>query len=523
MTKRRLYPIGLQDFAEIRQKGGFYVDKTDYVYQMTHTLGKYYFLSRPRRFGKSLFVSTLKYYFEGRRELFEGLAIDRLEEEWLRYPVLHFDLSMGKHCDTDALYRYLMNLLKENEKKFGIVADEIDTNIRLANLIKAVCEKEQRQVVVLIDEYDSPLLDVVHEDEDLPALRRVMRNFYSPLKACDPYLRFVFMTGITKFSQLSIFSELNNIRNISMLPDYAAICGITKEELSEQMAEDIDCLAERLKLSHDEALARLCDNYDGYHFTWPSPDIFNPYSLLNALADGRLDSYWFGSGTPTYLIEMLRKFNVLPTEIGGLNCRKESFDAPTERMGNATPLLYQSGYLTIKGYNNISDSYLLDIPNKEVRVGLMDSLIINYVQQPTQVRNLVAEMYERLYYEDLDGALRLMQKVLSTIPYCDNCNTEGHYQQLLFLIFTLMGYYSIDVEVRTPTGRVDVAMKTQTHLYIIELKLNRSAGEAIRQIELRDYSERFALCGLPIVKVGINFDTNRRTLSDWQIVEGEAL
>ena len=519
MTKSRLYPIGAQDFAEIRQKGGLYIDKTEYVYNLTHTIAKYYFLSRPRRFGKSLLVSTLKYYFEGCRELFEGLAIEGLEEEWLKYPVLHFDMSMGKHCDVDALHRYLINLLKQNEQKFGIVADEIDTNIRLANLIKAVCERTGRQVVVLIDEYDSPLLDIVHEDRDLPALRNVMRNFYSPLKACDPYLRFVFMTGITKFSQLSIFSELNNIRNVSMLPDYAAICGITKEELCEQMAVDIEMLAQRLELTPQETLAKLIDHYDGYHFTWPSPDVFNPYSLLNAFADGAVGSYWFGSGTPTFLIEMLRKWNVLPTQIGSRSCTKEEFDAPTERMESSTPLLYQSGYLTIKGFSKFTEKYLLDIPNKEVQMGLVRNLFGNYVEDPATARGAAADMAEKVYFDDMDGALRLMQKLLGTIPYCDNCNTEGHYQQLLYLIFTLMGYYSIDVEVRTPTGRVDVVMRTKTRLYVIELKLNRDTATAMRQIELKDYPERFALCGLPVVKVGINFNSEKRTLSDWQIEE----
>ena len=372
----------------------------------------------------------------------------------------------------------------------------------------STCLRAGRQVVVLIDEYDAPLLDVVHEEKDLPVLRNVMRNFYSPLKGCDPYLRFVFLTGITKFSQLSIFSELNNIQNISMLPEYAAVCGITQEEMEMQMDKDLDVLASRLELTREEMLQQLKDNYDGYHFTWPSPDLYNPFSLLNAFSEGRLNSYWFGSGTPTYLIEMLRKFQVIPQEIGGRKCEASDFDAPTERMTDITPLLYQSGYLTIKDYSAFSQLYLLDLPNREVRIGLMKSLLVNYVQRPSQINTLVGEMAEHIHFGRMEEALRLMQTVLSTVPYCEHTDYEGHYQQMLYLIFTLLG-----VEVRTPNGRVDMVMRTHSTLYVIELKLDKSAEAAMQQIDLKQYPERFALCGLPVVKVGINFDKEKRTLS----------
>ncbi|EGG49936.1 hypothetical protein HMPREF9442_03501, partial [Paraprevotella xylaniphila YIT 11841] len=279
--KTRLYPIGIQTFSEIRNKSYLYIDKTEYVYRMTHSASKYMFLSRPRRFGKSLLTSTLAAYFEGRKDLFKGLALERLETEWTEYPVLRFDMSLGKHMDREELERYLLWQLKGMERNFGIKSETPDTNTRLTDLIRLAYEQTGRQVVVLIDEYDAPLLDVVHEEKDLPVLRNVMRNFYSPLKACDPYLRFVFLTGITKFSQLSIFSELNNIQNISMLPEYAAICGITEEEMATQMDKDLENLAGRLGVSREEAVQKLKDNYDGYHFTWPSPDIYNPFSLLN--------------------------------------------------------------------------------------------------------------------------------------------------------------------------------------------------------------------------------------------------
>ena len=511
---KRLYPIGIQTFEKIRNGNYLYIDKTEYVYRMAHSDSNYIFLSRPRRFGKSLLTSTLEAYFEGRRELFKGLALERLETEWTEYPVLHFDMSLGKHLDKEGLERYLLWMLKRTEQKFGIESEIPDTNARLTDLIHRAYEQTGRQVVVLIDEYDAPLLDVAHEEENLPILRNIMRNFYSPLKACDPYLRFVFLTGITKFSQLSIFSELNNIKNISMLPEYAAICGITEEEMATQMDKDLDILAERLNVNREEVVKKLKAHYDGYHFTWPSPDIYNPFSLLNAFADGRLDSYWFGSGTPTYLIEMLNRFGVLPSKIGG---NEVDFDAPTERMESITPLLYQSGYVTIKGYDEMFQIYTLDIPNAEVRIGLMRSLIPYYVTRDTQTTNTtVVNLARALVRGDMDGMLRLLQTFLSTVPYCDRTDYEGHYQQMLYIIFSLLGAY-VDVEVRTPMGRVDMVMRTATTLYIVELKLNQSAEAAMQQIDLKNYPERFALCGQPVVKVGINFDMERHTLKDWMI------
>ena len=514
---RRLYPIGIQTFEKIRTRNYMYVDKTEYIYRMVHADSNYFFLSRPRRFGKSLLTSTLEAYFQGRKDLFKGLAMDLLETEWTEYPVLRFDMSLGKHMEKEQLERYLSSQLELMEHKYGILTESPDANIRLTNLIRRAYEQTGRQVVVLIDEYDAPLLDVVHEEKNLPVLRNIMRNFYSPLKACDPYLRFVFLTGITKFSQLSIFSELNNIKNISMLPEYAAICGITEEEMATQMDEDLDILAGRLNVNREEVVKKLKAHYDGYHFAWPSPDIYNPFSLLNAFADGRLDSYWFGSGTPTYLIEMLNRFGVLPSKIGGNEVVAADFDAPTERMESITPLLYQSGYVTIKGYDEMFQIYTLDIPNAEVRIGLMRSLIPYYVTRDTQSTNTtVVNLARALVRGDMDGMLRLLQTFLSTVPYCDRTDYEGHYQQMLYIIFSLLGAY-VDVEVRTPMGRVDMVMRTATTLYIVELKLNQSAEAAMQQIDLKNYPERFALCGLPMVKVSINFDMERHTLKDWMI------
>lgn len=515
---QRLYPIGIQTFSKIREGNYLYIDKTAYVYRMTHSASSYMFLSRPRRFGKSLLTSTLHSYFSGRKDLFHGLAMEKLEKEWTEYPVLHFDMSTAKHADSEQLLQELNLKLYGYEQIYGRLEEEINPNQRLMGLIKRAYEQTGKKVVVLIDEYDAPLLDVVHERENLDVLRNIMRNFYSPLKACDPYLRYVFLTGITKFSQLSIFSELNNIENISMDEPYAAICGISEDEIRSQMEEDVDRLAKNLEVTLEEALMKLKENYDGYHFTYPSPDIYNPFSLLTAMEKGKIGSYWFGSGTPTYLIKMLDKFGVKPSEIGRKQLKSSAFDAPTETMTDAVPLLYQSGYITIKDYNKMLDLYTLDIPNKEVRLGLMESLLPHYVDNKTpEATTMVAYLFYDIQNGDMDAALHRLQEFLSTIPYCDNTRFEGHYQQVFYIIFSLLGYY-VDVEVRTPRGRVDIVLRTKTTLYLMELKLDKSAGEAMEQIDLKNYPERFALCGLPVVKVAVSFDSERCTIGDWKII-----
>ena len=515
----KLYPIGMQTFSEIREEDFLYVDKTEYIYRMTHTSGKYFFLARPRRFGKSLLVSTMQSYFEGKKDLFKGLAVDKLEKEWTEYPVLHFDMSGGKHMEPEQLKLYLGYILEDQEKKWGINEPRIGANNRLIDLINTAYEKSGKQVVVLIDEDDAPMLDVAHEKEQLDVLRNIMRNFFSPLKYSEAKLRFVFLTGITKFSQVSIFSELNNITNVSMDAEYAGICGITKEELLENMSDDIDMLADALGYSREMMIAKLKENYDGYHFSKKSPDVFNPYSLLNCFSKKELGAFWFCSGTPTYLINMLRQFGVLPTDIAPTEAVSSSFNAPTENMKTITPLLYQSGYVTIKEYDPETRIYTLDIPNKEIKVGLFDNLLPNYVDGVSAERGnvAIAKMALLIGKRNMDGALHLLQDFLGTVPYCNVTNYEGHYQQMLFIIFTLLTNYLVDVEVHTPRGRVDIVLLTKTDLYVVELKLNKSAQAAMQQINLKNYRQRFALCGLPIIKVGINFDSTQGTIEDWVI------
>ena len=517
---RKLYPIGIQTFEEVRKLDNLYIDKTEYIYRMTHTDGKYFFLSRPRRFGKSLLVSTFKSYFEGKKELFEGLAIEKLEKEWNTYPVLHFDLSKGKHMEKEQLNRYLLDVIEKQEARFDCKSNKIDVNIRLDDLINAVYQKTGKQVVVLIDEYDAPLLDVAHEKEKLDELRNTMRNFYSPLKGNESMLRFVFMTGITKFSQLSIFSELNNIKNVSMDEPYAGICGITKEELLTQMSDDIDALAGHLELSREETIQELKDHYDGYHFCWPSPDVFNPYSLLNCFADGRMDDYWFGSGTPTYLINMMRKYDFLPTDLGeAIEVGKKDFDAPTETMTTIVPLLYQSGYVTIKGYDKPTKLYLLALPNQEIRVGLYGSLLPHYLTDKSAKANTtIAKMSVLVKKGDMDAAFCLLNDFLETVPYCDNTHYEGHWQQTLYIMFALLTNYDILVEQHTAKGRIDITMETADTIYVMELKFNKSAEEALAQIEAKHYADAFKMSGKKMVKIGLNFSVKDEVNSlEWKI------
>src|SRR5574344_174914 len=521
MEKKQLkrLPVGIQTFSEVIGLDCLYIDKTEYVWNMIH-LSKYIFLSRPRRFGKSLLISTLQAYFEGRKELFKGLFMERLEKEWVEYPVLRFSMASGKHMEKDQLERYLGNRLAEYEGMYGITHPATDNNDRFTALIQAAYHKTGKKVVILIDEYDAPLLDVVHEDTMLPVLRNVMRNFYSPLKDCDPYLRFVFLTGITKFSQLSIFSELNNLKNISMEEEFAAVCGITVDEVKGQMMGYIDRLAEKQKYTREETIEKLRSNYDGYHFTWPSSDIYNPFSLLNCFADKMFDMYWFSSGTPTYMIEMMRKFGVIPSDIGeGVDAIRPEFDAPTENMESLTPLLYQSGYLTIKNFDAFGEVYHLGIPNKEIRVGLFQSLLPKYLGNKGGRGGMaVAKMASLINRDDMDGALRLMKDFLSTVPSCDNTKYEGHYQQLLYIMFSLLTNYRMQVEVRTHKGRIDAVLETSNRIYVIETKLNGSAEEAMRQIEEKAYADAYKDAGKPVTKVGINFNVeNEANFTEWVI------
>ena len=526
MKRQRIYPVGIQDFEKLRKEGAIYIDKTDLIYNLSR---KYYvFLSRPRRFGKSLLSSTLKYYFQGRKDLFQGLAIEQLEKEWVQYPVLHFDLSTLKNVDIQLIVSKLDGLLSNYEKIYGRNPANITSGDRLANLITKAHEQTGQKTVVIIDEYDAPMLDVLHDDERMAEVRRMMQEFYAPLKACDADLRFVFITGITKFSQLSIFSVINNLTNVSMLPEFSAICGITEEELHTAFEEDIEMLAEEYECTPEEMRQQLKERYDGYHFSGKSADIYNPFSLLKAFAQKELNDYWFESGTPTYLIRQMQRFQTEILTLDNVSATAPDFDQPTEGMTDALPLLYQSGYLTIKDYNRKLNMFTLGIPNNEVRVGLTANLLPLYTYPNTYRSSSFAMQFnEAIYYEDLEKALVAMRAYLAGIPYPeggkeileDMEKCEYYYETIFYLMFSFMNRH-IQTQVKTCRGRADMVMHTAKAIYVFELKINKSAQEALEQIDEKGYMIPYTADGRKLVKCGISFSTKTRTIEKWIIKEG---
>ena len=514
------YPVGIQTFENIREGNYLYVDKTKYIVDFRTKGMKYIFLSRPRRFGKSLFASTLQAYFEGRKELFEGLAIADYEKEWVKHPVLHFDMSGAKHFDAEALKHYLDLQLIPYEELYGKNENEIYPNERLDGIVKRANKQTGQKVVVIIDEYDAPLLDVVHEKQNLKELRLIMQNFYSPLKKLDPYLEFTFITGITKFSQLSIFSELNNLDNISMFDQYSAICGISKTELTTVMKPDVEGLGKALGMTYEECLEELRKYYDGYHFSKNSEDVFNPFSLVRAMNGQAIESYWFGSGTPSYLIKSLQKYHVNVMDIEKKGCNVDDFDVSPEQMTSALPLLYQSGYLTIKKYKPLTKSYQLGYPNREVKIGMLKSLAPNYLS-PVSIDNngLVADFVEMLYDGDLEGAMVRLKAYLASISNRLSNKNERDFQTVFYLIFNLMGAFIL-VEEDSAIGRADAVVHTPDAVYVFELKYDGSAEEAIRQIDDKGYLIPYSADGKRLYKIGVNYDSQQRTIGDWMVKEG---
>ena len=517
-TLKRL-PVGIQTYEKLVDNDCLYIDKTEFIPKMiAHS--SYIFLSRPRRFGKSLLVSTLQAYFEGRKELFEGTYIGGVEKEWTVYPVLRFDMSTAKHEGPEELKQEISGKLSNYERVYGKgLPDEINLNQRLQGLIERAHAQTGKKVVVLIDEYDAPLLDVVHDDDNLRNLRRIIQNFYSPLKMLDPYLEFVFITGITKFSQLSIFSELNNLYNISMTDQYSAICGISYSELTTQMRRDVELFAETIGVSYDEMLVKLKDYYDGYHFSNQSEDIFNPFSLIIAMANKELGNYWFGSGTPSYIINVMKKFRVGIRDIERKSTTIDDFDVSPEQMTNALPLLYQSGYLTIKNYNPITGRYILDYPNREVRIGMLRSLAPNYLS-PIMIDNssFLGDFLDCLCDYDVDAALERMRAYLASISNRLSNKSERDVQTVFYLIFSLLGAH-VRVEEASAIGRADVVIYLPDAVFVMELKYDGSAQAAINQIEEKGYLVPYSADGRRLFKIGVNYDSEKRTLGDWIIVK----
>ena len=522
MQPIRKFTAGVQLFDNIRERGMIYVDKTDLVYRMTQE-SQYVFLSRPRRFGKTLLCSTLKCYFEGRKELFIGLAMEKLETEWKKYPVFHFNLSLCKN----QYNLQGMRQLRPYEEKYGRDLNDETPGSRFASLMERAYRQTGLKCVVILDEYDAPLLDVLNQPEKLAEVRQIMQEFYQPLKACEEFEHFVFITGITKFSQLSIFSTLNNITNITMLPQYSAICGITVDEALDVFKPDIQVLAERYKCSYNEMVDKLKAKYDGYNFSMDSPDVFNPFSLTMALKNKMVDSYWFGSGTPTYLFEQMKRFGTNILSLEKNMALASDFDAPTENMTTALPLLYQSGYLTIKDYDFDTNQYLLGFPNAEVRVGFMQNLLPVIVEDANVMlaNNTIADIYKSLKKNDINGMMQYLKSYIASIPYLEhgrhelgNLTTfEAFYETIMYVIFSMMSNY-VYTQVKSANGRSDVVMFVGDTAYVFELKINGTAREALDQINSNGYMVPYEAGNRKVVKVGVAFSKEEKNITEW-IVE----
>ena len=521
----RKYPVGIQTFSEIIKENYIYVDKTDLVWELAH-YAKFIFMIRPRRFGKSLLTSTLDSYFRGDRELFEGLKIMPLEKEWTQYPVLHLDLSVAKGQDNaEELRETLMWMMEPLTSVYGHKSTETTPGKLITGLIHRAVEKTGKQVAVIIDEYDAPLLDVLHTQATLDAMRKVMQEFYVPLKANEAYIKFCFITGITKFSQLSIFSTINNLKNVSLLPRFATICGFTEQEVQTVFKEDIVAMAKYFKLTPEAMYAKIKFKYDGYHFAGGAEAVFNPFSLLNALGDRMLRNYWFASGTPTFLIKQLQHFHTDITSLDSLDVPESAFDQPTENMKDALPLLYQSGYLTIKDYDPDTEAYYLAIPNQEVRVGYIYGLLPTYTglnSGDVQI-GFAAKFWKALKQGDIDLAMRHMQSYLAGIPYVEGFKQklaeaktkEGFYEYTFYLIFSMLNVYA-RTQVKVAGGRVDMVIFMPDAIYVMELKVGDTARHALEQIEARGYAKPYCSDGRRVVKVGIRFDTDKHTVDEWE-------
>ena len=514
----RRYPIGIQTFETVRKEGYCYVDKTALVHQLVQN-GKYYFLSRPRRFGKSLLISTLEAYFQGKKELFDGLALEHLEREWTEYPVLHLDLNARNYVDTESLPAILNQHLEAWEAFYGNEKKDRAPEERFAYLIEKISRSTGKGVVVLVDEYDKPLLQALGNEPLLTAYRQQLKAFYGVLKSKDAYLRFALLTGVTKFSKVSVFSDLNNLQDISMSPRFATICGITEQELYDVFEEDIRLLGEHNGMGEEETRKALKDSYDGYHFTANCPDLYNPFSLLNAFSSKELGSYWFETGTPTFLIQLLKQGHYNLYNLYHEQVSKDMLGDIDNVGGNPLPMLYQSGYLTLKGYDREFGTYTLGFPNREVAEGFNRHLLLGYAKVPSgnptfQIQNFVLEVRRG----DTDAFLQRLQSFFADTPYELARDLELHYQNVLFIVFKLLGFY-VQVEYHTSRGRIDLVLKTADYIYVMEFKLEGTAEEALQQIEDKHYALPFATDQRRVYKVGVNFSKDKRNIEKWLVKE----
>ena len=514
----KIYPIGIQNFEKIRTDGYFYIDKTALIYQMVKT-GSYYFLSRPRRFGKSLLISTLEAYFLGKKELFEGLAMEKLEKDWITYPIFHMDLNTEKYDTRESLDSILNFTLEKWEQQYGTAPSETTFALRFRGLIERAYKQTGQRVVILIDEYDKPMLQAIGNEELQKEFRNTMKAFYSVLKTMDGCIQFAFLTGVTKFGKVSVFSDLNNLDDISMRNQYIDICGVSEKELHDDLEIELHELADIKGVSYHEICDKLREYYDGYHFTHNSIGIYNPFSLLNTFKYKEFGSYWFETGTPTYLVELLKKHHYdlrrmahEETSISVLN----SIDSASD---NPIPVIYQSGYLTIKGYDEEFGIYSLGFPNREVEEGFIKFLLpfyanTNAVESEFEIQKFVRE----IRIGDYDSFFRRFRSFFADTPYELIRDLELHYQNVLFIVFKLVGFY-VKAEYHTSEGRIDLVLQTDKFVYVIEFKLDGTAEDALRQINEKHYALPFEAGGnRRLFKIGVNFNAKMRNIEKW-IVE----
>ena len=511
----KIYPIGIQNFESLRQDGYFYVDKTALMYKMVKT-GRYYFLSRPRRFGKSLLVSTLEAYFQGKKELFAGLAIEKLEKDWIKYPILHLDLNIEKYDTPESLDNILNDNLEYWESQYGTRPSETSFSLRFAGIIQRACEKTGRRVVVLVDEYDKPMLQAIGNENLQKQYRDTLKPFYGALKTMDGCIKFALLTGVTKFGKVS-FSDLNNLDDISMWNEYVELCGVSEREIHENLEAELHEFASVRGMTYEKLCDELRVCYDGYHFTHDSIGMYNPFSLLNAFKRNEFGSYWFETGTPTYLVRLLQKHHYDLERMAHEETDAQVLNSIDSESTNPIPVIYQSGYLTIKGYDEEFGIYRLGFPNREVEEGFIRFLLPYYanvdkIESPFEIRKFVREVESG----DYDSFFRRLQSFLADTTYEVVRERELHYENVLFIVFKLVGFYT-KVEYHTSHGRIDLVLQTDKFIYIMEFKLDGTAEEALQQINEKRYALPFESDGRKLFKIGINFSAETRNIEKWVI------
>ena len=510
------YPIGIQTFEKLRRDGYVYVDKTELIWNLAQN-SNCYFLGRPRRFGKSLLISTLESYFLGQKDLFKGLAIEQLEKDWTQYPVFHLDLNAQSYQEEKDLLSILNEFVCKQEDIYGREESEEGPARRFAGVIARACEMTGRQAVILVDEYDKPLIAAIGNENLDEEYRTILKGFYGVLKSCDRYIRFALLTGVSRFSHVSIFSDLNNLDDISLNPAYATICGITEEEMEYDFKDSIEQLGEYNELDYKTTLGELKKWYDGYHFSSRDQGVYNPFSLLKAFSSKIFDNYWYSTGTPTLLLKALQDINFPLDGLSGYEADSDELNGGDDYEASPVSLLYQTGYLTIKGYNKERGSYILDFPNQEVERSFLKFLFPKYAHvENNRTQFAINNFVDDVRAGNVDGFMTRLKSFYADVPYELTSDLERHYHNVLFILTKLLGFY-VEAEKHNAQGRIDLVIKTKKYIYIIELKLDGTAEQALAQINEKHYADPYKSDGRQVIKVGANFNSEQRNIERWLV------